>query len=311
MNYLIYGSSFNLIDEEVKKILEGRHADSYSLDEVSLKEILDDLGYNSMFDNEKVLILKNFESLANSKKDNNEILSSLEEYLKNPIDSTIIIFISNEKISNRGSLKNIINKLKVIETPIITKPYELAKILGELFKREGYGITSASLNVFAEKCATNYDIALKEFEKLKIIKGDNKLISEMDIEEYISNYNMTDMFGFKDAVVNRNIKKALTMLDDLESSKMEVVPLVIMLTKEYQIVYNIKLMGNKKYTNDQISKELGNMHPYRVKLLREAGNKYTEVELEKLILTLCNLNLSLVSEDNLGYDEIRKFLLLL
>ncbi len=84
-----------------------------------------------------------------------------------------------------------------------------------------------------------------------------------------------------------------------------------MLAKEYITLYDIKLLSTKRLTNDQISSMLNNLHPYRVKLLRESSIKYTEEKLEEIILYLCNLDARLVSEDNLGYDELRKFLLLL
>ncbi len=310
MNYLIYGSSFRLVDVEVKKILNGRTSNAYSLEEVSLKEILDDLGYDSMFQEEKVLILRDFETLNVSKEKADKTLASLESYLDAPNANTTLIFTSKEKISaSRGVLKNIVSKLEVIETPIITKPYELPKIFGEVIRKSGYNIAPNTLDSFCEKCASNYDIAASEFEKLRKIKGRDTRITDADIDEHVSNYNMTDSFGFKDAVINMNIPKATKMLDDLETSKMELVPLVVMLAKEYIALYNIKLLASKKMTNDQIGNEMGGMHPYRVKLLRDVSNKYTPEKLESLILYLCNLDKRLISEDNLGYDELRKFIL--
>lgn len=309
MNYLIFGSSYNLVDVEIEKILCGRKATSYSLEEVNLKEILEDLGYSSMFEEEKVIILKNFEVLNSSKKDNEKDLKSLEEYLKSPNEHTTIIFTSNEKIASKGALKGIISKLKVIETPVITKLFELTKLFGEYIRKSGYGISQSVLNTFCEKCASNYDIAINEFKKLVQIKKGNTLITDEDVEEYVANYNLTDEFGFKDAVIGLNVSKAMAMIDDLEASKTPIVKIVVTIAKEYQAVYNIKLLAAKKMTNDQISAEMGGMHPYRVKLLREAGNKYSLEKLEHLILYLCNLELKLVSEDNLEFDELRKFLL--
>jgi DNA polymerase III delta subunit len=311
MNYLIYGTSFRLIDEEIEKILNGHPSSNYYLSDTPLNTIIEDISYGSMFNEEKYIIIKDFDSIVTSKKDNDSALEILEKYLEDPNEFTTIIFISKEKISSKGALKNIVKLLKVIETPIITKPYELSKLLDTKIRKEGYGISQNALNIFTEKCATNYDIAINEYEKLKEIKGENSLISEDDIEKFVSNYNMSDMFGFKDAVINKNIKKSSAMLDDLESSKMEIVPLVVMLAKEYQAVYNIKLMSDKRLSNDQISLNMNGMHPYRVKLLREAGSKYTTDELESIILYLCNLDLKIVSEDNLGYDELRKFLCIL
>ncbi len=307
MNYLIVGNSFNLINDEIKKIIGSSKPDTYSLSDVSLESVLDDLSYNSMFQEEKVIILKNLEVL--NKKENENAIKRLEDYLGSKNEGITLILVSNEKVGVRSPLKGMLNKVKVIETPIITKAFELAKILEGKIKADGFGISSQTLNNFASKCAINYDIALSEYEKLKSIKGNNRLITDKDIEEYVANYNMTDMFGFKDAVINKNISKAVVMLDDLESAKMEPIALVVMLAKEYQLVYNIKLMSNAKMTNEAIGKELDNMHPFRVKVLREAGSKYTIEELEKIILELCNMDLRMVSEDNLGYDEVRKFLI--
>lgn len=309
MNYLIYGTSYNLIDEEINKIIGDEKPTIYFLEEVELRDVLEDIGYQSMFDEKKVVILKNFESITSSKKDNEDTVEHLIKYLQDPNPNSILILISNEKINPKSVPKELFNNLQIIETTMITKPYELAKILGDVIKREGYNISTNTLNLFAEKCAANYDIAINEFNKIKKIKGSNKTIDDSDIENHISNYNITDMFGFKDAVINKNIDKALKMLDDLESSKAEIVPLTVMLAKEYQILYNIKLLSNKKMTNDAISKELDNMHTYRVRLLREASNKYSDKELEHVILYLCDLDLKLVTEDNLGFDELRKFLL--
>lgn len=311
MNYLIYGNSYNLIDKEIENILCGRKPDIYTLSEISLNDILEDVNYNSMFEEEKVIILKDFEFLCSSKKDSSKDLERLESYLSDPNENVTIIFTSSEKISSRGSTKGIVSNLEVIETPIITKPQELAKIFGEFIKQSGYKINKNALNIFCDKCVSNYDIAKNEFEKIIKIKGDDHLITEEDIIDYVSNYNLTDSFGFKDAVINKDLRKSIQILDDLESSKMEIIPLVVMLAKEYEAIYNIKLLASKKMTNDMISSEMGGMHPFRVKLLREAGAKYTTEKLEELIVYLCNLDLKLVSEDNLGYDELRKFFLII
>jgi len=148
-----------------------------------------------------------------------------------------------------------------------------------------------------------------EFNKLKSIKGKARTITESDIEEFVSNYNVSDIFDFKDAVINKNITKSMRMIDDLENSKAEIVPIVVMLAKEFQTLYNIAVLANNKKNNDEISRCLGNMHPYRVKILRESSRKYKLDELKRHILYLCNLNLRLVSQDNLGFDEIRRFLI--
>lgn len=311
MNYLITGSSFKLIDVEIKKILKEKKYNSFSLEDVPIKDILEDLSYDSMFQEEKILLIKNLEVLQGSKKEQEKNREALLNYLNNPNECTTIIFLSKEKLGTRSTLKEIVKKLKVIDTPIINKPYELAKILNEPLKERNLSMSAHLLDIFVEKCACNYDIAINELDKLKSYLGDNRNVTESDIENYVSNYNTVDQFGFKDAVINKNIEKSFKMLDDLENSKVEIVPIVVMLAKEYMAIYNIKLYAKDGISNDTIGTEMNNMHPFRVKLLREAGNKYTLEDLEKIICYLCNLDLALVSRDNLGFDELRKFLLII
>ena len=50
------------------------------------------------------------------------------------------------------------------------------------------------------------------------------------------------------------------------------------------------------------------MHPFRVKTLRLISNKYDLDEIKDKILYLANLDIKLISQDNLGLDELRKFI---
>ena len=82
-----------------------------------------------------------------------------------------------------------------------------------------------------------------------------------------------------------------------------------MLAKEYITLYNVKALVEKKYDNNKISITLDNMHPFRVKLLREVSMKYSLKELQDKILFLCNLDMKIVTKDNLGFDELRQFII--
>lgn len=313
MNYLIYGTSYHLIDIEIKKILGNKKYETKFLEDISIKDIVEDLNYSSMFDDEKTIVIKNAELIFDKDYSNKEEdINSLSEYLANPNKLTTLILICSTKISERSKkAKEFLSHFKVINTPTVTKQFELAKLMDELIRKDGYAISQNALNKFAIKCALSIDVAIMEFDKLKTFKNDNKLISEKDIEEYVSNYNTSDIFEFKDAIINKNIGEALRLLDDLETSKIELIPLIVMLAKEFITIYNVKFLVEKKHNNDLISTKLGNMHPYRVKLLRETGNKYSLDELKKIILYLCNLDIKMVTKDNLGFDELRQFIILL
>lgn len=311
MNYLIYGNSYHLINDEINKILKSQKYETKSLLDISIKDILEDLAYSSMFEEEKALVVRDFDTLFDKEtKDDSPNIDALIEYFIHPNKDAILILVSNIKINERSKKnKELLSHLNIITTPTITKQYELAKFMEEYIRKEGYAISQNALNKYATKCALNIDVAIMEFNKLKMMKHDNKLISEKDIEEFISNYNTSDIFEFKDAVINKRIKDSINLLDDLETSKIELVPLVVMLAKEYITLYNVKALVEKKYDNNKISTTLDNMHPFRVKLLREVSMKYSLKELQDKILFLCNLDMKIVTKDNLGFDELRQFII--
>ena len=310
MNYLIYGNSYKLIDSEIEKLVKDYEKTVYFIGESSLSEIIEDVSYNSLFDEKKVIVVRYIEKLFKSKSEDNSELELLLNYLNNPNENVIIIFVSYEKINSRSKLnKEILSKLKVIETPIYEKSYELVKALDPIIRKDGYVMSQNALNLFVTKCNDNYDISLMEFDKLKKIKMPG-LITEDDVNNLVCNYNMDNIFGFKDAVLNKEIKKAIELLDDLEASKVNALPLTVMLEKEYETLYDIKYLSMQKLTNEDISVKLNNMHPFRVKTLRGISAKYSLEEIEKNIEYLCDLDYRLVSQDNLGIDEIRKFLII-
>lgn len=308
MNYLIYGNSYKLIDDKLKEIIKSKEINTYYMEDIDINQIIDDISYTSLFDNEKTIIVKNVEILFNNTKKNIDKLNKLKNYLENPNDTSTLILISNEKINERTKInKEILSYLNIIQTPIYTKTYELTNNINKILKDYGYTINQIDLETLINKCLNNYDIIINEITKLKEIKKPG-IITNKDIEDIISNYNINDIFGFKDAVLNKECKKALDMLDDLNYAKVDALPLVVMLGKEYSTLYDIKYLTTKNFTNEQISKELDNMHPFRVKTLRLISNKYDLDEIKDKILYLANLDMKLISQDNLGLDELRKFI---
>lgn len=305
MNYLIVGVSYKLIEKEIEKIVDGRHYKTYCIGDISLDDVLTDASYCSLFDDEKIIVLKNFEELSNKEKE----LELLNAYLDEK-NNTILILVSTSGLNSKSKPnKEILSKLKVIETKNPTKAYEVALFVKEIAKEYGFKINDDVASRFAVKCASNIDVIIMEMDKLKLIKGTNALINMDDISKSVANYNADDSFELKDAIVNKDIKRAEELINEAESAKLELIPIVVMLAKEYELLYTISSLVRCKKTNEEIGKLLGNVHPYRVKMLRMCASKYSEEKLKGLLLYLCNLDLKCISCDNLGLLELKKFLL--
>jgi len=102
MNYIIYGTSYNLIDREIKSIVKNNSYNVFSLLDTSLKDIMEDLNYSSLFEDKKIVIIKNFENAIESKKNNQSELDELKNYLMNPNENTTLILVSSVKMNDRA-----------------------------------------------------------------------------------------------------------------------------------------------------------------------------------------------------------------
>ena len=307
MNNLIYGNSFYLIDKEIKKILGNKKYQTFYLNEDTLADLLERIKYNQIFEEEKAIIIKNAEAcFKQTAKDKNDVFIEFKTFLEN--NKLPLIIVLDKKVNEKYKInKELLSFFNIINTVVVTKASEFVNAMEVISKEYNVLFTKQALYLFANKCALNLDIGINELKKL-ISFLDKPIISDEDINRLIPNYNLNDYFGFKDSVINKDINKALELLNDLTSSKANIVAIVISLSKEYQTIYNIKALTLKKYTNERIATKLG-IHPFRVKILKEASLKYSEKELTDIILYLSNLNYKLVFKDNLGFIEIKSFLL--
>ena len=91
--YLIYGESFRLIEEEIEKIIkDSNNKVEMDLMTTSLEDVLTEATYVSMFSEKKYIIVKNANFFGSGKITDEEVDMFLE-YMKNPVDLSVLLFI--------------------------------------------------------------------------------------------------------------------------------------------------------------------------------------------------------------------------
>ena len=95
--YLITSDSIKLIDEELKKILKKEtNIETFDLNNVELEDILIEAQYVSMFNDKRVIVVKNA-NIFGSGKIAEKKTELLLKYLESPNENTILIFTYNDK----------------------------------------------------------------------------------------------------------------------------------------------------------------------------------------------------------------------
>ena len=198
---LINGESILLINEAVSNIVkENKNVTSFDMNGCEIEDILLEAGYFSMFEEEKIIIVRNANFFGSGKLSEKD-LNTLLKYLENPNDLTSIIFICNEKIDARKKITKLMKeKYEIITIPNL-KYYEIENRIEKYFLKENYKIDKDTVKYIVASSLNNYDLAMSECEKIILYYNQPSFIKQEDVEQIISKSINSNNFLFVDALI--------------------------------------------------------------------------------------------------------------
>ena len=293
--YLIASSSFHLMEEEIKNILKDNVYSSYDLNGILLDEVLEEAAYISLFLEKKYMVVKNANiyGSSNKKKSDEEKVSKKDEklldYLESPNSNTILIFTLNGKIDSKKKICKIIKeKYNLIEIPEL-KPKEIYSKIEKKLKKEGYTIDYNTLYYVINACQNNYDLVVNEVEKIKLYYSKPCEIILKDVKKIVCNNIEDNNFKFVEMIMNKNIKEAFKIYDDLMIQKIEPIMLLSMLAKEIRNTLLVKGHLNK-YSKKEMMKLLNINYDFQIDKYINNSYLFKERELEDYLVLLCDLD---------------------
>lgn len=312
--YLITSTSFNLMEEEIKKIVNNNIYTTFDLNTTDIKDILEEANYFSLFDEKKYIIVKSAnifsadKGLRKKKKDvldkvkKGEVLTEeeqniyddynnkykpVEDYLNNSNPNTILIFSLYDKIDKSKEItKTIISKYQYIDIPDL-KPNEIKSKITKLFKDNGFSIDDKSITSLLKTCKNNYDLIINESNKITLYYNEPTKVKYEDVLQIISVPLEDNNFKFVDTIMQRNIKESFKMYDDLMIQKVEPIMILSMLAKEIRYTLLIKNLLKSKNKYD-IMKMLDIKYDFQYDKYVNYGYQYKEKQLEEYLKYLCD-----------------------
>lgn len=293
MVYLLYGTEEFLINREIKNIAKSNNIDDidisyYNLENDLLDNILDDASMNSLFSTQKIMLIDNAYIFTGTvkKKGPNHNTDLLIKYLSNPNPDTILIFINNEEaIDDRKKI------VKNIKNNGIVKEFNKLKSNDNFIKQEldDYKMTPSTIKLFSDYVGSNLAIIASEIEKLKLYKGNDKNITSDDIYNVCSEFIDVDLNELTNSIVSKNIKKALKIYEELVKQGEEPIQIIIRLANQFRIIYQVKELSKKGYSNKDITNILG-IHPYRIQKALENSYQFSSQKLLEYLKKLAKID---------------------
>jgi len=292
--YLINGDSYLLINEKINEIIkDNKNITVIDMGLNTLEEVILEAGYFSMFDEEKYIIVRNANFFGTSKLNDNDT-EKLINYLNNPNDKTIIIFICNEKIDARKKITKIIKENYALITIPTLKYYEIENRVGEYFKKHDFKIDNETIKYIVQNGLNNYDMIMSEVDKIILYYKEPTTIKYEDVTKIVSKSINTNNFLFVDAIVDNDLEKSLDLLNDLKIMKVEPTILISLIARDFRIMLNIKKMHEDNIREYEIMSEL-NLQDWQLEKYLKKIFPYKIKELENILTKLAQLDLNIKS----------------
>jgi len=294
MIYLIASESNQLINEELKKIKKDYdnilYIDYYNS---SVEDILAEASYYSMFEDKKLVIVKN-SNIFTGDKITEENTNRLLRYFNEPNDLTTLVFVTNNKLDMRRKItKEIKDKHKCIVIEQL-RPKDIFGKVKEYFNSHGYIIDEDSINYIINNNANNYDLIYNELEKIILYYQKPCKIKYNDIVNIVARSLETNNFRFVDMVVSKNIGEAFKLYNDFKTTKVEPLSLIGLLAREYRLMLFVKILKKEHYSTYEIASEL-KLQDWQLDKIIKNSLKFKQEELEASLVDLAKLDLNIKS----------------
>lgn len=307
MLYLLYGKEFILINDFIENIKKTKNIDKYNvetfdLEYTSLKNIVDSANTISLFNDQKIIIVDNsyIFTTSNKKQDEND-LKYLEEYISNQNEKTILVFKTNtETIDSRKKIVASIKKYGEVKE--FNKALDLNEKIVSYLKP--YKIDNKAINYLISRVGDDINIIYQECEKIKTYKNDKSSITEEDIKNLTTKNINTDIFYLLDNILNNNKETAIECYYEMIKKGEEPLKIIIMIANQYRLILQVKELLKKGYREPDIIDML-EQKPYTIKKIIERVNKYTKDELLKYLYELSDLDINIKSgmiDKNIGFE---------
>lgn len=289
----IYGEAPELIEKKSNEIIakylnepkDDFNFIKFNLYETDIAPIIEESLTMPLFSDKKVVLVQNAYVFTGEKppKDINHNVDQLLEFINKYDGESLVIFeVYQSKLDERKKLVKHLKaktKLKKIEQ---MSEEDIKNWIKQYLHEEYKDIKQDALNLFIELTGVNFNVVKQELGKLILFLGDRPTINRQDISQIVNRSLEQNVFLLTEYIQKNKKEKAVQLVKDLIVMKEEPIKLLALITSNYRLYYQSKILSQKGYSGQQIAKTI-NVHPYRVKLALNHARQYNIDDLLNII----------------------------
>ena len=302
--YLIISDSFYFVKQTINTIFPNdSEIIKINYDNVELSDILYEFSSVSLFEDHKNIVVENADDLFAKGFQSDD----LDEYFNSPSDLSTIVFVTTKADKTNKYYKIINDKYQIFDSTTKKKYNNLLEIKNYVKDKKSH-ITDRALNYIKDACLNDYDLMIREIDKLLILGKDN--ISDELVYGLVSLTPDGNNRRFIDALMDQDAKDALLCVENMKILNIDISKMIALIAWNVRVTYLIKKYRKDKAELDRILK-IYNVADYAYNSFVRRGNVRSEDELENLIVELANIDIDLktfkLDRKNVGYLLINLF----
>ena len=139
---------------------------------------------------------------------------------------------------------------------------------------------------------SSLDEIYNELDKIFLFYNKPSLIKINDVKNIVGSIIDNNNFHFVSAVIDKDLKKALKLLQNLKVYKVEPLTLIVLLAREYRNMFYLRKYQSQNLTSWEIGKRM-NLQEWQVNKLYANSLKYSEKEILETIHNLADLDIGI------------------
>jgi DNA polymerase III subunit delta len=278
MIILLYGKDTYRLKEKIEKIIseyQKKNPSGLNIkflgEKETFKDIIDEDKQISMFDEKRLIIVKNVFSSESLK---NELL---KKYEKISSSDNIFVFYQEGEIKKKEKLFDLFSKDKVQEFAPLSSKKLFTWIKGE-FVKNNTEIDDDAIYKLEEIGGEDLWRIKNEVDKLSLYK---KKITKKDVEDFVKKDVNINIFQTIEAIADKNKEKAIFFFYDHLEKGDNPLYILSMITYQFRNLIIIRDLIEKEYPYDVVKSKSG-LHPFVFRKAYQQANKFSFEELKEI-----------------------------
>lgn len=291
--YVLYGTQAFLMDELIEEISkqtlnEGElefNYEQFDLNEHPLEIAVEAAETLPFLGNRRLIVASDVLFLTGAKAQNKieHNITSLEKYVESPVDfSVLILKVQHEKLDERKKIVKQLKQNAVVCACSTLAEQQLLPWLAEVGKNFSVQVEEEAAQLLIQFVGQNMTMLYNEMGKMAQYVGKGETITVGTVQILISKSIEQDVFSLVEHVVHFRMTEAFSTLHELLKRKEEPVKIVILLARQFRMIYRAQDLTRHGYSPAQMSSYL-RVPPFVCKLVVRQGSHFSTQQLRQIL----------------------------